>query len=80
MAKARQEFEASLVFPDGAILRMRVWEVPEPVPPSARRFKYSLYYGRPASGQFSMTTSVEKATIDTAASERKTIRSEASNR
>ena len=47
MAKARQEFEASLVFPDGAMLRMRVWEVPEPVPPSARRFKYSLYYGRP---------------------------------
>jgi Family of unknown function (DUF6516) len=47
VAKARKDFEASLLFPDGYILRMRVWEVPEPVPPSEHRFKYSLFYGRP---------------------------------
>lgn len=47
MPKARKQYEASLVFPDGYIVRMRVWEVPEPVPPSEHRFKYSLFYGRP---------------------------------
>ena len=47
MPKARTEQEASLLFPDGHILRLRVWEVPEPVPPSAHRFKYSCFHGRP---------------------------------
>ncbi len=28
-------------------MRLRVWEVLEPVPPSEHRFKYSLFYGRP---------------------------------
>ena len=45
--KAKKESETTLVFPDGYFLRMRVWEVPEPVPPSEHRFKYSLFYGRP---------------------------------
>ena len=35
------------LFPDGYFARMRVWAVPEPVPPSEHRFKYSLFYGRP---------------------------------
>jgi hypothetical protein len=47
VAKARKESDATLLFPDGYIIRMRVWEVPEPVPPSQHRFKYSLFYGRP---------------------------------
>ncbi len=47
MAKARKEFDQSLLYPDGYILRIRVWEVPQPVPPSEHRFKYSLFYGRP---------------------------------
>jgi hypothetical protein len=47
VAKARKEFDQSLLYPDGYILRIRVWEVPKPVPPSVHRFKYSLFYGRP---------------------------------
>jgi hypothetical protein len=30
----------------GAIVEMRIWQVPTPVPPSPHRFKYSLFYGR----------------------------------
>jgi hypothetical protein len=45
--KATKAFEESLLFADGHILRLLVWEVPEPVPPSEHRFKYSLFYGRP---------------------------------
>lgn len=45
--KAGKESDVTLLFPDGYIMRMRVWEVPEPVPPSQHRFKYSLFYGRP---------------------------------
>lgn len=32
---------------DGTIIQIRVWQVPEPVPPSEHRFKYSLFFGRP---------------------------------
>ncbi len=31
---------------DGSILEMRILLVPEPVPGSAHRLKYSLYFGR----------------------------------
>jgi hypothetical protein len=31
--------------PEGGIIQMRVWKVPEPVPPSPHTFKYRLYYG-----------------------------------
>jgi hypothetical protein len=47
MAKARKQFDQSLLYPDGYVLRIRVWEVPQPVPPSEHRFKYSLFYGCP---------------------------------
>lgn len=47
MPRARKEFESSLLFPDGAILHIRIWEVAEPVPPSEHRFKYSCFYGHP---------------------------------
>lgn len=47
MPKARKESDSTLLYPDGSILRIRVWEVPEPVPPSEHRFKYSCFYGRP---------------------------------
>ncbi|WP_448189361.1 toxin-antitoxin system TumE family protein [Azospirillum sp. sgz301742] len=39
--------EDRVKFPDGAILTVRIWEVPHPVPPSTHRFKYSLFYGHP---------------------------------
>jgi hypothetical protein len=32
---------------NGALLSLVVWEVPEPVPPSAHWFKCSLFYGFP---------------------------------
>lgn len=34
------------VTPEGGIIQMRVWKVPEPLPPSTHAFKYRLYYGR----------------------------------
>jgi len=45
--KARKESDSTLLFPDGSILRIRVWEIAAPVPPSEHRFKYSCFYGRP---------------------------------
>jgi hypothetical protein len=36
-----------MVFPDGAILEIRIWSVPTPVPPSANGFRYALFYGHP---------------------------------
>ena len=45
--KARAAFDSSLLFPDGFLLRIRIWEIAEPVPPCEHRFKYSCYYGRP---------------------------------
>jgi hypothetical protein len=33
------------VLPDGTIVEMKIWEVPEPVAGS-HRLKYSLFYGR----------------------------------
>jgi len=32
---------------DGTVLELRLWLVPEPVPPSEHRYKYALFYGRP---------------------------------
>ena len=32
------------LFEDGAIRQVRIWLVPEPVPPATHRFKYSLVY------------------------------------
>jgi len=31
---------------DGAIIEMKIWLVPTPVPPSDHDFKYSLFFGR----------------------------------
>jgi Family of unknown function (DUF6516) len=30
---------------DGSIVEIVIWELPEPLPPSAHRYKYRLYYG-----------------------------------
>ena len=32
---------------DGTVLELRLWRVPQPVPPSSHHFKYALFYGRP---------------------------------
>lgn len=47
MAQATPVFEDKEVRGDGAIVEMRIWQVPAPVPPSTHLFKYALYYGRP---------------------------------
>jgi len=45
---ATRIFHDKAIYPDdGAIVEMTIWEVPEPVPGSAYRLKYSLFYGYP---------------------------------
>jgi hypothetical protein len=45
--KADLLFSQRIDYDDGAIVQMVLWRVPSPVPPSAHRLKYSLFYGRP---------------------------------
>ena len=45
--KAELVVQERMIFDDGAVLTIRIWRVPEAVPPSAHRLKYSLFYGRP---------------------------------
>lgn len=47
VSKATKFYDVRRPFRDGTILQIRIWEVPEPIPPSEHRFKYSLFYGRP---------------------------------
>ncbi len=35
------------MLPAGSIVEMKIWQVPETVPGSRHRLKYSLFYGRP---------------------------------
>jgi len=46
MAPARLLRHIKRRYEDGAVLEMKLWEVPSPVPGSAHRLKYSLFYGR----------------------------------
>jgi len=34
------------ILPDGSIVEIVLWQVPEPVPGSTHLFKYRLFYGR----------------------------------
>jgi hypothetical protein len=36
-----------IVLEDGSIIEVRIWSVPEPVPPTEHGYKYSLFFGRP---------------------------------
>lgn len=45
--KAERIFYDRMDFPDGAIVEMVIWAVPEPVEGSRHRLKYSLFYGFP---------------------------------
>lgn len=45
--KATRAFYDRGEFPDGAIVEMTIWTVPEPVVGSTHAFKYSLFYGYP---------------------------------
>jgi hypothetical protein len=44
---ARLLYHYKRLYEDGAILEARVWELDRPVPGSAHRFKYRLFYGHP---------------------------------
>ena len=44
--KAERAFYDRAEYPDGAIVEMTIWLVPEPVAGSVHPFKYSLFYGR----------------------------------
>jgi len=45
--RASLVIDQRLVLHDGAIIQIKVWQVPRSVPPSEHRLKYSLFYGRP---------------------------------
>lgn len=45
--KATRIFHDRMDYPDGAILEMTIWLVPQPVAGSRHSLKYSLFYGRP---------------------------------
>jgi hypothetical protein len=47
LPKAEKVLDVRNAFDDGSFLIIRVWRVADPVPPSAHRFKYSFFYGRP---------------------------------
>jgi hypothetical protein len=46
---ATRIFYDRIDYPDGAILEMVIWSVPEPIKGSAHRLKYRLFYGRAGS-------------------------------
>ena len=45
--KAELLFHERRLFDDGAIMEMKIWRVPSPVPPTTHGLKYSLFYGYP---------------------------------
>jgi Family of unknown function (DUF6516) len=45
--KARFLFHERRLFDDGAIMEMKIWRLPEPVPPTTHGLKYRLFYGYP---------------------------------
>jgi hypothetical protein len=46
MAAAELLFHSKRVFDDGAIVELKIWLLPEPIPGSTHRLRYSLYYGQ----------------------------------
>ena len=45
MAKARLIYRSKLIYPDGAIREMVIWQLPEKTPERPHGLKYRLYYG-----------------------------------
>jgi Family of unknown function (DUF6516) len=46
ITKADRIFYDKAVLPDGGIVEMVIWRVPEPVPPTTHGLKYRLFYGK----------------------------------
>lgn len=42
--KATQLIRECVIYPDGGLVEMVVWQVPKPVPPSRHLYKYSFVY------------------------------------
>jgi len=42
--KATLLLRERIEYPDGALIEMKIWQVPEPVPPTTHGLKYSLIY------------------------------------
>ena len=57
--------DRKIVLDDGAIIQIRIWRLPEQTRERPHGLKYSLFYGRPASGSSATTTKLEKAIIGT---------------
>ena len=47
MAPATRIYYTKYATDDGAIVEIVIWALPAPLPGSAHRFKYRLFYGRP---------------------------------
>ncbi len=47
MRRADLLFHSKRSYDDGAIAELRIWLLPESVPGSEHRLKYSLFYGKP---------------------------------
>lgn len=45
--KAVRILRQKQILADGGILQMTIWQIPEQVPSSLHRWKYSLFYGYP---------------------------------
>jgi Family of unknown function (DUF6516) len=45
--KAELLLHQRIEYDDGSIVKMVLWRVPSPVPPTTHGLKYSLFYGRP---------------------------------
>src|SRR6185295_3193434 len=61
---------------DGSIVEISIWQLPEPLPPSAHRYKYRLYYGAGGISAYGMTTSAARVTTGTSGSVKRTTASE----
>lgn len=45
MAKAKLIYRSKLIYPDGAIREMVIWQLPQKTPERLHALKYRLYYG-----------------------------------
>jgi hypothetical protein len=61
-ATARLVLNEKTAFEDGSTQQIRIWSVPQPVPPASHGYKYSLFYGRPGERLVGSTMSAARAT------------------
>lgn len=79
MPRREPDFYEKRQFDDGAILEVEIYVVPAPVPGSAHRLKYSLFYARMDNGLSVTIMSGRKGIIGTTETWRRYINSPRSN-